>query len=161
MRRHVHFLRVDEVDGTVGRCVAHKAGGGVDIERTAHDDEDIGTGGLFGGGLEIGHGFAEPHYPRAQQRTVAGTLAVVHGDALGRERFLIARVVGVGRGTHFHQFAVQVNDVRRTGTLVQVVHVLRHDRHVEMRFQLRKNAVRGIGLRGNQLSAQTVVKVGY
>ena len=64
MRRHVHFLRVDEVDGAVGRCVAHKAGGGIDIERTAHDDEDIGTGGLFGGCFKIGHSFAEPHYPR-------------------------------------------------------------------------------------------------
>ena len=153
MRRHVHLLRVNEVDGAVGRGVAHKAGGGVDIERTAHDDEDIGAGGLFGGCFETGHGLAKPHYPRAQQRTVAGTLAVAHGDALGRERFLIARVVGGGRGTDFHQFAVQMNNVGRTGALVQVVHVLRHDRHVELPFQLRKNAVCGIGLRIYQLSA--------
>ena len=54
-----------------------------------------------------------------------------------------------------------MNNVGRTGALVQVVHVLRHDRHVEMRFQFSKDTVRGIGLRVNQLRAQTVVKVGY
>ena len=84
-----------------------------------------------------------------------------HGDTLGRERFLKARVVGVGRGTDFHQFAVQMNNVGRTGALVQVVHVLRHDRHVELPFQFHKDAVRGIGLRGNQLRAQSVVEVSY
>ena len=86
---HAHFLGVDEVDGGGGGHIAHKACCGVDVERTAHNDEDVGLGSGLGSVGQAGHGLAEPHYPGAQKRTVGGALAM--GIAVGKSSEAMAR----------------------------------------------------------------------
>ena len=77
------------------------------------------------------------------------------------QRAYVARVVGVARGCHLHKLAVQVYHVRRAGPLVQVVDVLRHNRHVEVLFECCQQLVPAVGHGGEQLFAPRVVKVGY
>lgn len=80
---HLHGLGVDEVNGHVGLGIADEPGGGIYLQRGADDDEDVGTGGDFGGGDEVGHGFAKPHNPGTEQRTVGGSFAVGHAQMAG------------------------------------------------------------------------------
>ena len=56
---------------------------------------------------------------------------------------------------------MQVNHISGAGFLVQVVHVLRDDRHLIVFLQLVNEAVALIGLRCVELSAQHIVEVGH
>ena len=77
----------------------------------------------------------------------------------GRERDKVEGVVGIARRTSLHQFAVQMQHLRRTGALVQIVDVLRNDTHRIVLFQLRQQFMAAIGARFHQLPAQAVVKL--
>lgn len=54
---------------------------------------------------------------------------------------------------------MQVQHLRRTGSLVQIVHILRDDAHVEVVFQFGQEFMPPIGARFDQLPAQSVVKL--
>ena len=77
----------------------------------------------------------------------------------GREGDKVEGIVGIARRTGFHQFTVQVQHLRRTGALVQIVDVLRNDAHGVVLFHLGQQLVAAIGARFHQLPAQAVVKL--
>ena len=47
----------------------------------------------------------------------------------------IPAVVRVAAGAHLREFAVKMNHMRTAGLLVQVVHILRDNRHLEVFLQ--------------------------
>ena len=68
----------------------------------------------------------EENYERAEQRTVACLSTWNNRRIFGSELHMIALVIGVDARAHLHQFAMQMNHLRRTGTLMQIVNILSH-----------------------------------
>lgn len=78
-------------------------------------------------------------------------------------RQLVARqrvdAFGMRHRAHLHQLTMQVQHIFRAGTLVQVVHILRDDIHVEIFFQFHQSTVCGVGLRIDQLQSALIVEL--
>ena len=152
---------VDEVDGGGGADVVDQSGGGIDIEAGADDDEDVGLHGLACGQLDVGHGLAEEDDVGSEQRAVAGQGARLDLAVVGRQGALVAGVLGVAAGADLHQLAVQVDDVRGAGLLVQVVDVLGDHHHLIFLLQSGHQPVALVGLDAPALAAQHVIEVGH
>lgn len=56
---------------------------------------------------------------------------------------------------------MQVQNIGRPGTLVQIVYILRDDTHIEVLFQVYQPAVAGIWFGGKQFLAAFVVELVY
>ena len=76
MRRHLYFLGVYQINRRACGHVMYEARCGIDVERRADNDEDVGLLHLGDGIRQARNGLAEPYYPRAEQTAVACTLAV-------------------------------------------------------------------------------------
>lgn len=63
--------------------------------------------------------------------------------------------------THIVQLPMQVQNIGRPGTLVQIVYILRDDTHIEVLFQVYQPAVAGIWFGGKQFLAAFVVELVY
>ena len=83
---------------------------------------------------------------------------VAHVDDLA---LAVAVVVDSVLGAHLGGLAVEVDDARAAGLLVEVVDVLRDDRHVVAVLQGRYRQMSGVGLSVTQLGALHVVEVEY
>ena len=86
-------------------------------------------------------------------------VAHLHLEMLGAERLDVARVVGREAARHLHQLAMQVDDIRAAGPLVQVVNILRHNRHGMLLFQLCHKLVPLARLHVEQLLPPRVVEL--
>ena len=104
-------LGVYQIDGDTGADVMEQSGGGIDIERRADDDKDVGLGGVVRSDADVGHRLAEEHDVGPQQRAVAGFRSRLDAAVVRRQRLPVARVFRVAAGADFHQFAVEVDDV--------------------------------------------------
>ena len=62
-------------------------------------------------------------------------------------------------GCHLGQFTVQVNHLVASGTLVQVVHILRDNGHMEIFFQFRQQFVPPVRFHLQQLFASFVIEI--
>ena len=84
---------VDEVYGCRGAHIVDEARSGVYVERCAYNDEDVGLLGCLRRNAYHRHRFAEEHYERAFERSVAGKCAGLHLAVVLGEHTLVARVV--------------------------------------------------------------------
>ena len=129
--------------------------GRIDIETGAYHQHDIRRGSNAAGLVEIRHSFAEENDVRPEERTVRMAVAVVLLPSLQRHRGYL-----VDRRTQFGDLAVQVNDAGGSGTLMQVVDVLRDDTRLRHRLlQPRDSHVRCIGLGRQRVTPAVVVKL--
>ena len=135
--------------------------GRIDVERRADDDEDIGSLSLLGSSRNHRNGLAEEHDERTQQRAVASLRAWSDLAVVGRQQLLIARIVRVVARAYFHQFAMQMDDLRRASLLVQVIDILRHHRHVVVLFQLSHQFVAFVRLHTPAFLAEHVVEISH
>lgn len=112
----------------------------IDRQRRAYHHEDIGFGGKRRSAHELGNRFAEKDDMRAQQRAVGSHVVETLLDAV--ERHDERRIV---RRAQFGEFAVEVEDMCRTGTFVQVVDILGDDLNIEIAFQSGNGRCAGLG----------------
>lgn len=155
----VDIVGVDEVDFAVGIGVVDEARCGIDVEGGAYDDEDVGFVDCVGSGLDHWDTLAEPDDEGTELAAVLCLVAhldfeVVFGefdDAVG-----VVRILGGGR---LHEFAVKVDDIGASGTLVEVVNVLSHNGYVVLALELSDELVTFVWLHGLELSATLVVEV--
>ena len=159
MRRHLYLLGINQINRRACGHVMHETRCGIDIERGADDDEDVGLLHLGDGIRQARYGLAKPYYPRAEQTAVACTLAVGYLQMGLRQGANEMWIIGVARGSHLHEFSVEVDDVRGACALVEVVHVLRDDAHVVVLLHLSQDFVASVGAGRHQLLAQSVVKI--
>ena len=123
-------LGIDEPAGALIGDVVDEAGGGVDVHGGADNDEVIAALAEFGGGLDVGDGFAEPDDVRAELGAVGGEVA--------DEDVVVADVddeVGVAFAAGHGELAVEVKDVGGAGALVEVVDILGDDVDVVFFFE--------------------------
>ena len=113
----------------------HQSRCGIDSKRRAYDEENVSLLTLFRSARYVGHALAKEYYVGTQQRTVASLLAWSNGAARGRQLADVALVVDIARRTNFHQFAVKMDNLRRTRLLMQVVHILGNDGNIVILFQ--------------------------
>ena len=114
---------VDEVDRDSVADVADQAGGGVDGQRCADDQQYVALRDHFGGFFYHGHRLAEPDDVRTQLLSPAVLVSevyVVVADIV----YWLKEVLAAGLGN----LPVQVDDVGGAGSLVQIVDVLGDDR---------------------------------
>ena len=156
-----NVLWINQVDGCVGCHELHQPRCRIDIQAGADDDEDVGLRRHLCGFLYLGHGFAEPDDEGAQLASVGRRVADMDFQMVGRERPYLRRVVGSEARRHFHQLAMQVDNVGRTGPLVQVVYVLGDHRHVVISLQRGHKFMPPARTDGRQLLATLVVKVNH
>ena len=138
---------------TIPALAANESGSDSNVTETVSvtagsNDNDVTSAKAMGSGVMIGIA------------CLGGALAMGHVDVGGGEGAVVAGVVGVGRGAYFEQLAVEVDDVRGAGALVEVVDVLRDDGDVVVLLKLGQRQVGGVGLRGEELAPQGVVEVG-
>ena len=154
-------MGVDEVDGNAWAHIVDESGSGIDIQRRADDDKDIGSLCLLGSNGDVRHGLAKEHDIGTQQRAIASLGARSHLAVVGRQLLDVARVVNIVAGAHLHQFTMQVDDLRRACLLVQVVDILRHHRHIVLLFEFCHQTVPLVGLDAPALFAQHVVEISH
>ena len=121
---------VHHVDGRMRRCVSHEPCRGIDLQRRPHDDDHIGRSDHVHGCVNQGNRFAEPHDVRTQLRPIGPDIAKVQLRSWQIEDHVFAP-----GGTCFPNFPVQMHHARAACPLVEVVHVLGDNVHVEQRFQ--------------------------
>lgn len=138
----------------------HKSRRWIDLAGGAYGDKQIALGER---GFDLFHRqrhFAKPHDMGTQQPRLAAA------GAEGRCGYVVCpRENGFGfRATGFEQFSVHMNEIATAGALVQIIHVLRHQREIprEGPFKVCKRHVSwiGVGL-CDQLSASSVIKLLY
>lgn len=151
-----HLFRVDQEDRLAPAHVVEQAGGGIDVERGADDDEDVAILDPADGGLDHGHRLAEPDDEGAQLLAMRILVAQVDDGVLGRE--VVGRLL-VAHGAGLHDLAVEVDHLVAARPLVQVVDVLRDDPHVEILFQFREAAMALIRLGREDLLPALVIKI--
>ena len=154
-----HILRVDEVDGRLGRGKLNEACCGVDIQAGAYDDEYVGRSDLLCRALDLGHRLSKPHYERPQLTAVGRTVADVDIGVVGWQLNDLRGIVWRERRCGFHQFSVQVYHMRGAGALMKVVDVLRDHRHLERPFELSHQVMPATRFHGWQLPPPFVVEV--
>ena len=104
---HLGRVGVDVVDGDAGTHVLDEGGGGVDNETCTYHHKNIGLACQLGGRFEVGHGLLKEDDVRAHMVSLDDSVdrgvdasAVVIGEDEDQ--------IGVVRGFHLHQLAVQV-----------------------------------------------------
>ena len=127
--------------------------GGIDLQRGADYQQDLGAADDGGGFVQQRYAFAEPDDVRTHG--VAVRVAVVQGlvGVAGDD------VAGVGTAAGFVQFAVQVQHAAAAGAFVEVVHVLRDDVGVEVLFQTGEGKVGSVRFGGLSGAAAGVVEI--
>ena len=136
-----------------------ESGGGIDIERSADNDEDVGLLRFFGSNGDIRYGLTEEHDVGPQQRTIARLRARCHLAVVLRQLHDVTRIVDVATRTDLHQFAMQMDDLRRASLLMQVVDILRNHGHIVLFFQSGHELMAIIRLYAPALLAKHVVEV--
>ena len=144
---------VDEVDGYLWTGIIKQPGCGVDVQRRANDNQDVGLLHGLGGYCNVGHGLAKEDDERSQQGAVASFGAWSNLAVVGCQCLLVARIVDVATGADLHQFAVKMDDLRRAGLLMKVVDILGDDGHVVFLFQRCHEPVAVVGLHTPALPA--------
>lgn len=88
-----------------------------------------------------------------------GVTVAVAGGGRSLEVFLVESIHAglVGHRAHFHQLAVEVEDARRSGALVEVVDVLRNHVGIIPFLKFNEPQMGGVGAAGEQLSAPVIV----
>ena len=151
-----YLFRVDQEDRLAPAHVVEQAGGGIDVERGADDDEDVAILHPADGGLDHGHRLAEPDDEGAQLLAMRILVAQVDDGILGRE--VVSRLL-VAHGAGLHDLAVKMDHLVAARPLVQVVDVLRDDPHVEVLLQGRETVMALIRLGGEDLFPALVIKI--
>lgn len=151
-----HLFRVDQEDRLAPAHVVEQAGGGIDVERGADDDEDVAILDPLDRRLDHRHRLAEPDDEGAQLLAMRILVAQVDDGILGRE--VVSRLL-VAHGAGLHDLAVKMDHLVAARPLVQVVDVLRDDPHVEVLFQFREAAMALIRLGGEDLFPALVIKI--
>jgi len=150
-RIEVEFQRLR----TAIACGLHESGGGIDGPAGTDRHEQIGMGDRAVDPIHLIRHFTEEDDVGPQfARHAAGAAAavVVH---LPLERH--ARIANLAPCAF--QRAMHVQYIARTGTPVQIVHILRHDQHIAMPlpFKRGQRQMRGIGLyRGERRAAHVI-----
>lgn len=91
---------------------------------------------------------------RPQERSVrSGRIEPLFPAVDGHDQF------GIARRTQFSQLSVQVRDVRRAGSFVQIIDILGNYIHVETLLQARNSAMARIRFLLEHLAAAHVVKI--
>lgn len=140
---------VDDIFLAAGGGVGGQAGRRVHLQRSADDEQDVCRRHFPGCGFDVGHRLAEKYDVRSQL-PVTGAARVAQGDAAVADVPYKLQAVTVPLGVtilrpDLGDFSVQVDDVAAAGTLVQVVHILRDDRHPEVLLKAGNEPVRFIG----------------
>ena len=114
----MHRLGVDKVDGHTGTHISHKSSCGIYIKRSTNYNKYVGFHSCACRRLYHRHRLTEEHDERTEQRTVASLCSRLHDRIVLGELNMISLIIRIDTRAHLHQFAVQVDDLSRTGTLV-------------------------------------------
>lgn len=154
-------IRVDDVDGRLPAGVPVQAGGGVDGQGCADDQQDVGRFDGVDRLFDHRDAFAEPHDVRPQLAAVRGLVPEADFRIADVEDFFLREgaVVDAGLRADFRQFAVQVDDAGAAGPFVEVVDILGDDGDVVVLLQRGDGFVGGVGSHVFQLEPLPVVEI--
>ena len=152
---------VYQVDRDVGLGVGNQAGGRIDVEGGADDDEDVSILHRLGSRFYHRNILAKEDDERAQETAIACLGARLHLAIILWQLLNVAIVVRIVGRTNLGELAVQVDDVLGTSLLVQVIYVLGDDGHLEIFLQFLDELMPLVRLGGLELVAQHIVEVGY
>lgn len=146
------YALIDDIFGHFVRHIIYEAGGGIDREGGANEHKQIGAVHDGNGLLDHGYGFFEPHYMGAVAAAIgrAHIIGNIGGDGV--------ELVFIALAAHFQDLAMEVEDVLRASTLVEVIDILGNDVDVVMLLQGSQGKVGGIGLCGQYISPAHVVE---
>ena len=156
--RDTDLFGVDEIDGDAWRTIAYESGSRINLHGSADDDEYIRLLACLCGRFNLRYRFAKPNDERTEERAVGCLFARKNFEMVGGECGDVARVFGGAARAGLHQFAMEIDDIRRTGTGMQVVDVLRDDGHVVVLLKFRQQQMSLVGAGIHQLPAQAVVE---
>ena len=154
--RERDLVGVDQERGRSGAQVVDQAGGRVHVQGRAHHGEDVRP--------RHPPGRLRDHRDRLPEPDDMGTQRGAVRIRLTELQPAVADVADPGLvpdAAHLGQLPVQVQHLRAPGALVQVVHVLGDDPHVEEPLELRQDAVPKVWLRMGQLFPALVVELGH
>ena len=156
--RHPYRVRVNKHHLSPRRHITYQSRSRIHIKRRAHYQKHISPRSSLGSHLKHRHRLAKPHNKRTLQRPVTRQLPMLHHLARSQTP-PVTRIIRRRRRAHITQLTMQVNHISRPRPLMQVVHILRHHRHVKVTLKLSQNAVPRVRLSLVKLTAQPVVKV--
>ena len=155
-RNGLHVFRVDDINISFVVSVIKQSGGWVDVERSAHNDENVGLFHFADSVFHQRNGFAKPHDKGAHHAAVGGVCAVLDRGIADVLHATFATVAA-----NFGQFAMKMDYVGRTCAFMQIVNVLRYNRNLEMFLQFRCQNVCLIGLCLLQFSAACIIELNH
>ena len=144
----------------MGRDIIQQPCRRINIQGSADNYKNIGRRGDVDSCLYHRYRLAEPNDKRPQLAAVCRTVAYFHFPLFRAKLTDVLRVVRFQTRRDFRQLAVQVNHFRTAGTLMQVVYVLRDDRHIVILLHGRQQHMSPAWLYLLQLTAAFIIKTG-
>ncbi len=132
--------------------------GRIDIQRCSYHHEYIRFLRLYSCRFYHGDTLTKEDDEWTKQRTVGGCCTDFHFRIVFRQFLHIILVIRITRRTHLRQLTMQVNHLRRTCFLVQVIHILGDDRHIVVLLQFGNQPMPLVRFCSIQFLAQSVIK---
>ena len=107
----VHGVRVYEIDWRTGLRIVEQSGGRIDVQRSADDNEDVGSLHLARRRFEHGYTLTEEHYERTKQGAVLCLCARLHLTVVGTKLLNVVLIIWVAAGADLRELSVEVDDI--------------------------------------------------
>ena len=157
----IYRFRINQIHLCSSRYIMKQPRRRIYVKRRTDNDENIRFLHILDGCFNFRHSFSKPYDKRSQLSAVAGLVSHLHFIFFRFQFFYVVGIMRISAGTHFRQFAMQMNDVATPGTFVQVINILCHHRHMEVFLQFRQQFMSTVRFHLQQLFPALIIEINH
>ena len=135
---YIYRFRVYQIHLSLTRHIIEQSGSRIYIHRRTDNNEYIRFFHVVDSRFNLRNRFSKPNNKRTKLSAVTGLISKLHFIFIRLQFFYVMGVIRVATGADLRQFTMQVNNAPTPGTFMQIVNILSHNRHIEVRFQFSK-----------------------